>query len=93
VYELLLRRWGEISFGPAVEGEGAGRPARSPKRMRREARDQKHGVGTKAQQAIQLQREQQKEARLQRRRRRDRAEEARMFRLRQEKRREKHKGR
>lgn len=50
------------------------------------------GVGTKAQQALQLQREQSKLQRQERCRERDAAEQERKFRLRREKRREKRRG-
>ena len=50
------------------------------------------GAGTKAQQALQLQREARRAERAQRHRQRDAAEEERRFRLRQEKKKEKRRG-
>lgn len=69
-------------------------PAASPKRRQRAAADElsRTGVGTKAQQALQLQREQSKLQRQERCRERDAAEQERKFPLRREKRREKRRG-
>ena len=66
----------------------------NPKRARREVRRQTRpsAIGTKAQQALALQREKGKEARASRSRQQREAEEARRFALRREKRKEKHKG-
>ena len=65
----------------------------NPKRMQRQIQKslQNTGIGTKAQQALQLQREQGKEARKKVSRKEREAEADRQFALRQEKRREKHK--
>lgn len=92
VYAYLLENWRRLSFSPPVEGR-AERPL-SPKRARREARRavEPKAMGTKAQQALALQREQGKEARRVRSRAEKDAEEARRFALKQEKRKEKHKG-
>ena len=82
VYAFMLRNWG-LRAG-----------SRNPKRMQRQIQKQLQdtGVGTKAQQALALQREQQKqERRLVSRAERD-AEKARRFDLRQQKKREKHRG-
>ena len=94
VLDWLLRRWGELRFSPPVPANRAVARLPSPKRMRREARraTQPAETGTKAQQALALQREQQKqERRLVSRAERD-AEKARRFDLRQQKKREKHRG-
>ena len=66
----------------------------NPKRARRQARNrpEKTGAGTKAQQALQLQREVRRAERAQRHRQRDAAEEERRFRLRQERKKEKRRG-
>ena len=91
---FLLARWYEIPFCRPVPEAMPERRAVNPKRMQREARRETggHGIGTKAQEALKAQRE---EGRLQRRERRScaRQEEAeRRFALRQDKRREKHRG-
>lgn len=93
VYAFLLEHWRELSFSPAVAADGRHR-AGNPKRMQREASAQLGGtgVGTKAQQALQLLREQNKQDRRADRRKRDEAEKERQFQLRQEKKREKRRG-
>lgn len=68
---------------------------RNPKRMQREAKKQvqEAGIGTKLQQALKLQQEQNKQERKVQIRERRETEELRMFELKQQKKREKHKGR
>lgn len=94
VYAFLLENWRSLSFSPPMALEGPPDRKISPKRARREARRQTRpaAMGTKAQQALALQREQGKEARARRTREEREAEEARRFSLRQKKRKEKHKG-
>lgn len=96
IYEFLLAHWQELHFSP----EGTGKELRAwpvnPKRRQREIRrelDRAEAVGTKAQQALQAQREAQKAAQKHRRRERKELESERKFFLRQEKRRQKHRGR
>ncbi len=94
VYGFLLSHWHTLAFSPPVAAAPR-RPDRpNPKRMQRRAAEQmeRAGVGTKAQRALQLQREQNKRERRERSRDRDRAEEERKFQIRQEKRKEKHRG-
>ena len=66
----------------------------SPKRMQREAQKtlSEHGTGTKAQQALKLQHEQNKLSRQENARKRSEAEKERQFDIRQQKRTEKHRG-
>lgn len=93
VYDFLLQHWRALEFSPPVEAHD--RPkAVSPKRLQKLAAAQVHGtgVGTKAQQALQLQREQQKQQRRTCRRDRDAAEAERKFQLRQAKKKEKRRG-
>lgn len=94
VWRFLLENAYRLSFSPAVSAEMPVNRSVSPKRMQREARRQmaSTAVGTKAQQALALQREQSAQERKTRRRERDEADEQRRYDLRQEKRREKHKG-
>ena len=95
VYRWLLSAWRTLVFSPAVGLERRQTGRTNPKRARRQARAaaEQQGVGTKAQQALQLQREQEKTQRREDRRRRDQAEEARRFQLRQEKKKARHRGR
>ena len=66
----------------------------NPKRIQREAKKQmlETGIGTKSQQAWKLQQEQNKQERKEKKRKKKEAEEQRMFELKQQKKREKHKG-
>ena len=61
VWAFVLKNYCRLRFSPAVEAAVRSTPA-NPKRMQREARKQslKSGVGTKSQQALQLQREETK---------------------------------
>jgi len=94
VYALILREYDRLEFGPAVPDEERKAAVMSPKRAQREARrlTQGSGTGTKAQQALQLQREQAGLERKGRRRERIREEKQRRFDQKQEKKREKHRG-
>ena len=67
---------------------------RNPKRMQRVAKKQtmETGIGTKSQQALKLQQEQNNQERKERSRKKKEAEEQRIFELKQQKKREKHKG-
>ena len=93
-YGFLLAHAYHLAFSPPVEAEMAALRMVSPKRMQREARRQMQSaaVGTKAQQALQLQREQAAEDRKAARKERNDADDARRYALRQEKKREKHRG-
>jgi len=95
VYAFLLANWRSLEFSPPIAAEGPRERKVSPKRARREARRQTRpaAIGTKAQQALALQREQGKEARTRRTREQREAEEAQKFAIRQEKRKQKHRGR
>ncbi len=89
----LLRNYYRLQFSPAVEATV--KPEhRNPKRAQREARRQtaQVGTGTKSQQALKLQQEQNKQARKHRSRARKQAEAERLYALKQQQKREKHKG-
>jgi len=94
VYEYFLNNWHSLNFSPAVAAEVNKELKPNPKRMQREIKKQiqNTGVGTKAQQALALQREQNKITRKTRSKEERELEEERKFKLRQEKRKEKHKG-
>ncbi len=95
VYAALLDHWRQLRFSEALPMERRAAAAKNPKRARREAARQlsKAPVGTKAQEALKLQRTEGKEARREKSREDKMAEEERRFRLRQEKRKQKHRGR
>ena len=94
VYEFLLKNWQKLQFSPPVPAEHTAERKINPKRMQREIRSQvqDQGISTKAQQALQLQREQAGLARKERRREEREAERERQYALRQEKKRQKHRG-
>lgn len=94
VYQFLLDNRHELRFSPSMETAAIDERRRNPKRMQREARKvtESTGVGTKAQQALKLQQEQGKLERKVRSKEQREAEAQRQFELRQEKRKEKHRG-
>ena len=93
VYDFILNRYSDLRYSPTVES-AAKETARNPKRMQREARKQtlSSGIGTKSQQALQLQREQLKTERRSVSREQKLAEAERLFELKQQKKKEKHRG-
>ena len=94
VYAYILDHYDRLDFSPALQTETGVERELSPKRAQRLARRQTQlaGIGTKAQQALQLQREQNTTQRRTLSREAREAEEARRYQLRQEKRKEKHRG-
>ena len=89
-----IQKWYfSLKFSPVVETVVKD-IKRNPKRMQREAKKQmlEIGIGTKSQQALKLQQEQNKQERKEKSRKKKEAEEQRMFELKQRKKREKHKG-
>ena len=93
VQEYIQKHYASLKFSPAVDAVVKD-IKRNPKRMQREARRQMQetGIGTKSQQALKLQQEQNKQERKEKKRKKKEAEEQRMFELKQRKKREKHKG-
>lgn len=93
VWEFVIRHYKELEFSPSVE-TNARQAADNPKRRRRNAKKQvaDTGIGTKAQQALQKQREEMKTERKEKSREQREAEKQQQFALRQQKRREKHRG-
>ena len=93
VQEYIQKYYASLKFSPAVDTVVKD-ITRNPKRMQREAKRQMHetGIGTKSQQALKLQQEQNKQERKIRSREKKEAKELRMFELKQQNKREKHKG-
>ena len=93
VQEYIQKHYASLKFSPAVDAVVKD-IKRNPKRMQREAKKQtmETGIGTKSQQALKLQQEQNNQVRKERNRKKKEAEEQRMFELKQQKKREKHKG-
>ena len=94
VYEFLLENWQKLRFSPSIEADISADKRVNPKRMQRLINKQiaDTGIGTKAQQALKLQQEQGKLERKARSREQREAEKQLQFELRQEKRKEKHRG-
>ena len=93
VQEYVQKYYFSLKFSPAVDAV-AKDIKRNPKRMQREAKKQMQeiGIGTKSQRALKLQQEQNKQERKGRSQEKKEAEKLRMFELKQQKKREKHKG-
>lgn len=94
VYNFVLRNWHRLRFSPPVKVQTVETKAVNPKRMQRliHRQMQNTGIGTKAQQALKLQLEQGKQNRTERSKQRRELEKDRQFELRQQKRKERHRG-
>ena len=93
IQEYIQRYYFSLKFSPAVDTV-VRETKRNPKRIQREAKKQMQetGIGTKSQQALKLQQEQNKQERKVRSREKREEDQLRMFELKQQKKREKHKG-
>ena len=93
VLEFINRNYYHLQFSPEVETVVKD-TKKNPKRAQRDAKKQtlETGIGTKSQQALKLQQEQNKQERKVRSREQRDAESQRLFELKQMKKREKHKG-
>lgn len=94
VYGFILKYYYSLKFSPSVT-TAVKEKKRNPKRIQREIKRQLHntGIGTKSQQALKLQQEQNKYERKIRSAEQRQTEKKRIFELRQQKRKEKHRGR
>ena len=94
VYDYFLKNWHLLRFSPPVRANAKQDVKINPKRMQRAIQKQleAQGVGTKSQQALQLQHEEGKAARKKKSRLQKEEEQQRKFELRQQKRKLKHKG-
>ena len=93
IYDFVLKNYYRLRFSPAVETD-VKEVGRNPKRVQREVRKQVQstGIGSKSQQALKLQQEQLKTERKTVSREQWEAEKQRQFELKQQKRKEKHRG-
>lgn len=93
IYDFILKDYFKLRQSPAVKAEIKEMP-KNPKRIQREVKKQTQntGIGTKSQQALQLQREEMKTERKTVSKEQRLAEKERRFELRQQKQKEKHKG-
>ena len=93
VQEYIQKYYSDLKFSMAVDTAVKDR-TRNPERMQRQARKQmlKKGIGTKSQQLLKLQQEQNKQERKERSHKKKETEEHIMFELKQQKKKERHKG-
>ena len=93
VRNFILKHYSELKFSPAVEVK-LKKTADSPKRRQRNAAKQLQntGIGTKSQQALQKQREEMKVERIKNRKEMREADRQKQYVLKQQKKKEKHKG-
>ncbi|MBR0382973.1 MAG: YjdF family protein [Eubacterium sp.] len=93
VHEFINLNYNRLSFSPTIKTMTKD-IGKNPKRAQRDARKQTlgKGIGTKSQQALKLQQEQNKLERKARSRKQKEAEKQRLFELKQIKKKEKHKG-
>lgn len=94
VWAFILREYDCLKFSPAVEAEVHER-AYSPKRAKRDAgrRLEGEGIGTRSQRALSMGREAAKAEQIERHREEREAQRERLFELKQQKRKEKRRGR
>ncbi len=94
VYDFVLKNYYRLRFSPGVATD-VKETDRNPKRVQREVRKlvQNTGIGTKSQQTLKLQQEQLKTERKAVSREHREAKKQRQFELKQQKRKEKHRGR
>ena len=93
VLEFINRNYYHLQFSPTVETVVKD-TKKNPKRAQRDAKKQTMGtgIGTKSQQALKLQQEQNKLARKERSKKEREEESDRLFEMKQQKKKEKHKG-
>ena len=94
ISDFILENYNKLKFSPAVD-TAVKIVANNPKRQQRNAKKQLQniGIGTKSQQALQLQREEMKAERKRVSKEQKYTEQKRLFELKQQKRKEKHRGR
>lgn len=95
LYQWIQKEWHRLKFSPAAEGERPATERKNPKRAQREAREatRQQGVSTRAQQALSRQREQEGLARKREAKGREEQRRQEKYLLRQQKKREKKRGR
>ena len=93
VYEFILRHCYDLRFSPAV-ATVVKESKQNPKRMQRDIKKSfaKTGIGTKSQQALKLQQEQNKQERKVKSREQKLAEAEHLYELKQQQKKEKHRG-
>ena len=94
VYECLLQSWNTLKFSPPIEADAKPSMKINPKRMQRAIKKQlkEQGISTKSQRALKLQQEAGKASRHEKIRQKKEEEKHFQFELRQQKKKQKHKG-
>lgn len=95
IYEYLLKYYDQLNFSIPMTEVVEGKKKVNPKRMHRDIKKQllQKGIGTKAQQALKIEQENNKYCRKNLKRQKSEEEKQHQFELRQEKKKEKHRGR
>lgn len=95
VLEFVLNRYSKLKYSPEIQYEKVFKEKVNPKRVQRDVKKQLNnkGVGTKSQQALKLQQEQNKTIRKMKTKEQKELEKEKLYSLKQQKKREKHKGR
>lgn len=95
VLELVLNKYSKLKYSPEIQYEKVFKEKVNPKRVQRDVKKQLNnkGVGTKSQQALKLQQEKNKTIRKIKTKEQKELEKEKMYSLKQQKKREKHKGR
>ena len=95
VLELVLNRYSKLKYSPEIQYEKVFKEKVNPKRVQRDVKKQLNnkGVATKSQQALKLQQEKNKTIRKIKTKEQKELEKEKMYSLKQQKKREKHKGR
>lgn len=94
VYAYILKNYYQLSFSSIVTIDVKDRPKNPKRKYRKVQKELKNtGVGTKSQQALKMQQEQMKTKRKQLRRKQREAEKKHLFELKQQKKKQKHRGR
>lgn len=93
VYQFILEHGYDLPFSPAISAV-VKETKKNPKRVQRDARKQMQetGIGTKSQQALKMQHEQNKQLRKEKSREQKIAEAERLYERKQQKKKEKHRG-
>ncbi len=94
IYNFILNHYYDLQFSPAVDAVIKA-AKKNPKRVQRDIKKKMEnvGIGTKSQQALKLQQEQTKAERKGRMRKHKKADTQRQFELKQQKKKDKHRGR
>ena len=93
IFEFALNRYSKLKYSPEIQYEKVFKEKVNPKRVQRDVKKQlnNNGVGTKSQQALKLQQEQNKTIKKMKTKEQKELEKEKLYSLKQQKKREKHK--